>query len=188
MRHLIAILLLLPVLSLANQVVLVAYYSRDGHTAALARSIAEGANSIKDTDVILKPIKRVSQQDVIKANGIILGSPVYNANPAPAVLEFMMHWPFGDKRFQNKVGAAFVTAGSTMAGQESAKFGLIRAMMIYGMVIVGNSSWRNAFGSTAINKTDKMIDQTAASGLEKASGFRLGQRVAMISKKISLTH
>lgn len=80
---------------------MVTYYSRDGHTAALATSIAKGVKLDKDAQVILKPINHVTQQDLLSADGIILGTPVYNANPAPAVLKFIMRWPFKDKRFQH---------------------------------------------------------------------------------------
>ena len=57
--------------------VLVTYYSKGGHTKALARSVAGGVQEVEDVDCVLTPVADVLGEDVLEANGIIAGSPVY---------------------------------------------------------------------------------------------------------------
>lgn len=168
-----------------NPLVLVTYYSRDGHTAQLASAVQQGAQSISGVRIIKLPISKVTQQQLRTANAIIVGTPVYNANPAPQVMRFMLSWPFKDSAFQQKIGAVFVTAASPMAGQEATKFALMRAMMIDGLIIVGGADWYNAFGATAINKKGKTI---SAAKKTNTSGYALGRRVAILCKKMTATH
>lgn len=169
----------------SKPLVLVTYYSRDGHTAQLAGAVRRGAKSISGVRIIKLPISKVSQEQLRAANAIIVGTPVYNANPAPQVIQFMLSWPFKDPAFQQKIGAVFVTAASPMAGQEATKFALIRAMMIDGMMIVGGSTWHDAFGATAINKKGKKLSVPRRAS---ASGYALGRRVAILCKKMTATH
>jgi NAD(P)H dehydrogenase (quinone) len=87
---------------------------------------------------------------LLESDAIILGSPVYNANPHPTVLEFINSWPFEGRPLKDKIGAVFVTGGGFSIGEEAVIFTMIRAMMIHGMVIVGGDELEAAFGASAI--------------------------------------
>jgi NAD(P)H dehydrogenase (quinone) len=74
--------------------VLITYYSKTAHTQALAEEVAKGALTIPGVQVVLKSIAQTSTKDLLDADAIIIGSPVYNANIAPEVVQFMSAWPF----------------------------------------------------------------------------------------------
>jgi len=164
------------VFSQTTPTVLIAYYSQSGNTKTLAEAVAKGAESVTGIEVNIKSIQEVTQEDLLDAVAIILGSPVYNANLPPAMMEFINSWPFDGRPLMNKIGAVFVTGGGFSIGEESIMFSLIRAMLIHGMVIVGGEDVEAAFGASAITGegvfADKPIDKLF---LLKAEG--LGRRV-----------
>ncbi len=98
--------------------VLVVYYSERGHTAALAEAVANGARSVDQVQVKLLSVSETQPADVLAADAIIIGSPVFNGNVAPPIQTFINQWPFESAPLRNKIGAAFVTAGGISAGDE----------------------------------------------------------------------
>ncbi|MDP2423277.1 MAG: NAD(P)H-dependent oxidoreductase [Bacteroidales bacterium] len=164
--------------------VLVTYYSRDGHTKALAEAVAKGAQSIEGITVRLIPVGDVKTNDLLETDAIIVGSPVYNANVAPEVSAFFSTWPFEGAPLKDKVGAAFATGGGISAGEELTQLSILHSMLIFGMVIVGGPTWEQPFGASAIthekpfgSTTKGVVDEMF---LEK--GTALGKRVAEIAK------
>jgi NAD(P)H dehydrogenase (quinone) len=163
--------------------VLITYYSKTAHTQSLAEEVAKGAQSIPGVQVVLKSIAQTSTKDLLDADAIIIGSPVYNANLAPEVVQFMSTWPFEGNPLKDKIGAAFVTAGGISAGEELAQVNLLHSMLIFGMIVVGGDHWTSAFGASAI--TNEGIFKTGQ--LDKIflqKGFNLGKRVATIALKM----
>lgn len=158
--------------------VLITYYSESGNTKALAEAVAKGANTVKGLKVILKPIAEVTIEKVLSANAIILGSPVYNANMAPQVQEFINSWPFEGRPLKDKIGAVFVTGGGFSIGEEAVMFSMIRAMMIHGMVIIGGEEVEAAFGASAITGEGKYQGQAQVDSHFLLKGEQLGKRVA----------
>lgn len=163
--------------------VLITYYSKTGHTEALATEVARGAKEVKDCIVVLKKMEQTSDKDLTEADAIIVGSPVYNANIAPEVVSFISKWPFEGAPLKNKIGAAFVSAGGISAGEELAQVNILHSMMVFGMIVVGGANWTAPFGASAITNEDKFkkIDIDA---IFLKKGFELGKRVAEISKKM----
>ena len=163
--------------------ILITYYSKTANTQSLAEEVAKGAQCIPGVQVVLKSINETTTKDLLDADAIIIGSPVYNANLAPEMVKFMSEWPFEGNPLKDKIGAAFVTAGGMSAGEELAQVNILHTMLIFGMIVVGGDEWTSAFGASAITnesifkteKLDKMFLQ---------KGFSLGQRVAMIAKKM----
>ena len=175
--------LLLFSINTQAQNILITYYSKTAHTQSLAEEVAKGAQSIPGVQVILKRIDQTTTKDLLDADAIIVGSPVYNANLAPELVQFMSTWPFEGNPLKDKIGAAFVTAGGISAGEELAQVNILHSMLVFGMVVVGGDNWTSAFGASAITnegvfKTEKLD----AIFLQK--GFSLGKRVATIAKKM----
>ncbi len=164
-------------------VVLVAYYSIGGHTEAMARATADGARSVEGVEVRLKKIGETGMDDILDAGAIIIGSPVYNANVAPAVQEFINGWPFEGAPLKNKIGAAVVTGGGISVGEEETQLSILRSMLVFGMVVVGGPDWRSAFGASAVTGeepfTDAGSELVKKQFLDKASA--LGRRVAELA-------
>lgn len=157
--------------------VLITYHSSSGNTKKMAEAIAEGTKSVVGVEVKLLPINGVKEQDLIEADAIIVGSPVYNSNVAPAVLEFINSWPFEGRPMKNKIGAAFATGGGISIGEEGVMLDILRAMLIHGMVVMGGEEVEAAFGASAITGegpfgSEKMDE------LFLRKGFGLGKRLA----------
>ncbi|MBS7288954.1 MAG: flavodoxin domain-containing protein, partial [Candidatus Freyarchaeota archaeon] len=57
--------------------VLVVYDSRTGNTEKAAFLIAEGVRSVKGVDCVVKRVEEVKLDDLLSADGIIIGSPTY---------------------------------------------------------------------------------------------------------------
>jgi NAD(P)H dehydrogenase (quinone) len=74
--------------------ILITYHSESGKTQAMAEAVAKGVGEVKGVEYILKPIAEVTEEEILNASAIILGSPVYNANMTPRVQEFINSWPF----------------------------------------------------------------------------------------------
>jgi len=152
--------------------VLITYYSKTAHTQSLAEEVAKGAQSISGVNVVLKSIQQTTTKDLLDADAIMIGSPVYNANLAPEVVQFMSAWPFEGNPLKNKIGAGFVTAGGISAGEELAQMNILHTMLIFGMIVVGGDDWTSAFGASAI--TNESIFKTGQlDNLFLQKGFNL---------------
>ncbi len=157
--------------------VLITYYSPSGSTKQLAEAIRDGARSVDGVEVVLLSIAEVTQQQLLDAQAILVGSPVYNGNIAPAVQEFINSWPFEGRPMKDKLGAAVVTGGGISIGEEGVMLDILRTMLIQGMVVMGGEEVEAAFGASAITgegpfKAEK-IDP-----IFLAKGVGLGKRVA----------
>lgn len=164
--------------------VLIAYHSVSGHTAKMAKSIQKGILESSDIKVILKPVSEVMQEELLDANAIVIGSPVYNANPSPEILSFIKTWPFEGQPLKNKLGGVFVTAGGLSSGEELVQSSLLHAMMVYGMIVMGGDDWKSSFGASGIHEEGR-YQSTELDEYFLEKGFRLGKRLAEVLKKMN---
>lgn len=80
------------------------------------------------------------------------------------------------KKTEDKVGAAFATAGHHTGGKETTILSILQCMLIYGMIIVGDPmSASGHYGVACLGSPD----EAAAS-----DAFKLGARVAELCKRI----
>ena len=159
--------------------VLIAYYSPSGSTKILAESISEGAKTVAGVQVRVVPIDEVSPADLLEAGAIVVGSPVYNGNVAPAVQEFINSWPFADRPLKNKLGAAFATGGGISIGEEQVMLGILHSMLIHGMLVLGGEEAEAAFGASAITG-EAPFGSGKAEEQFLVKGRGLGKRVATL--------
>ena len=165
--------------------VLITYYSPSGSTKQLAEAIGEGARSVDGVEVVLLSIAEVTQQQLIDAQAILVGSPVYNGNIAPAVQEFINSWPFEGRPMKDKLGAAFVTGGGISIGEEGVMLDILRAMLIHGMLVMRGDQVEAAFGASAITgegpfKAEKIDPIFLAKGV--GLGKRVAQKVLILNQ------
>lgn len=153
----------------------------------MAEAVAKGARSVVDVDVKLLTVAETTKEDVLAADAIIVGSPVYNANVAPEVASFLNRWPFEGTPLRDKIGAAFVTGGGISAGEELAQLTILHSMLIFGMVVVGGPEWTSPFGASAITVETPFDDAKGNNKLIAAEfekkGEALGKRVAELAVK-----
>ena len=184
--YLILILLLIGQFGLSQSKtknILITYYSKTANTQSLAEEVAKGAQSIAGVQVVLKSIDQTTTKDLLEADAIIIGSPVYNANLAPEVVQFMSTWPFEGNPLKDKIGAAFVTAGGISAGEELAQVNILHNMLIFGMIVVGGDDWTSAFGASAITN-ESVFKSAQVDKIFLQKGYTLGKRVATLAKKM----
>lgn len=165
--------------------ILIVFYSQQGHTEEMAYAVEKGASSVEKIIVRVLRVEDAKNTDVLWADAIILGSPVYNANVAPPILSFINNWPFQGEPLKNKIGAAFVTAGGISAGEEFVQLDLIKSMLMFGMIIVGGPNWTQAFGASAIVEEEPFKQEKAGEIAHQflQKGERLGRRLAEIIQR-----
>jgi NAD(P)H dehydrogenase (quinone) len=167
-----------PVLAAEGVTVLIAYHSVTGNTEKMARGVAEGAAQAGDATTILKKIGDVTADDLLAADAVVIGSPVYFANMAGDVKAFFDSWAkmglFQGRKMRNKVGAAFATGGSPSSGKELTIVGIHAAMLVNRMVIASGGGGLGATATTG--SVSPGIDEQ-----ELAEATALGKRVAEIA-------
>lgn len=166
--------------------VLVVYHSETGNTKMMAKFVADGASSVDGVVVHIKTTEETTEKDLKRADAIILGSPVYNANVTPEVTRFIASWPFEGAPLKNKVGAAFVTAGGISAGEEIVQMNILQSMLVFGMIIVGGPDWTHPFGASAITGEGPFMVEGKI-GIDRTflnRGRDLGERVAEITLRL----
>lgn len=161
--------------------VLIVYYSATGNTEKMARAVAEGAGKVEGVETLLKTVAEVSRADLESAEGLIIGSPVYYANMAAPVKQFIDDWYAQQLNLFDKVGGAFATGGGLTAGRETTINSLLLAMLNNGMIVAGPlyESW-GTFGASAV--TD--APDPGISEYELDDARRLGERVARLALKL----
>lgn len=161
--------------------VLIVYFSATGNTEKMARAVAEGAGKVEGAETLLKTVAEVTRADVESADGLIIGSPVYYANMAAPVKQFIDDWYAQNLNLFDKVGGAFATGGGLTAGREATINSLLLAMLNNGMIVAGPlyESW-GTFGASAV--TDE--PDPGVSEYELNDARRLGERVARLALKL----
>tara|TARA_R100001143_G_scaffold63387_1_gene70110 strand:- start:48424 stop:48996 length:573 start_codon:yes stop_codon:yes gene_type:complete len=186
-KYLLFFLLILLYTPVTAQVtVLIVYHSETGNTEQMAKAVYEGASSVEGVEVFLLQSLETTAADLLNADAIIVGSPVYNANVTPEISRFIASWPFENEPLKDKIGAAFVTAGGISAGEEIVQMNILQSMLVFGMVIVGGADWTQPFGASAITGEEPFSgfseNRIAPSFEEK--GRALGERVAELTLKL----
>lgn len=172
-----------PVFSQTN--VLITYFSETGNTRVMAEAVARGAGEVEGVRVILQSINQTAIPDLLDAHAIIVGSPVYNANVAPAVSQFISGWPFENQPLKNKLGAAFVTAGGISAGEELTLVSILQSMMIFGMIVAGGDDWTAPFGASAVVGEPPFFSEQGPQEAFLKKGEALGRRIAELAVKLN---
>ena len=156
--------------------VLISYSTKGGNTEKLAKAIAEGVNSVDGFKAILKRAKETTPQDLVEADGIILGSPVYFGTMSAEMKDLIDRSVVVRRKLKDKVGAVFTTSGHITGGKETTMFSMIYAMLIHEMIVVGDPIDAGGHYGVACTGEPKEND------LE--NGRKLGIRVCNVIKKL----
>ncbi len=156
--------------------ILVLYYSKGGNTRKLAEAIAEGVEMVDEMTANLKHTDQVTKEDFVSSMGVIAGSPVYFGTMAAQLKKIFDEFISVRKKMEGNLGAAFATSGDPTGGKETTMMSIIQALMIYGMVIVGDPM--SATGHYGVG----CVGAPEIQYLE--NGRKLGMRVAELAKKI----
>lgn len=138
--------------------ILILYYSRHGATAAMARHIARGVDSVTGCASVLRTVPEVSPdfdpsaddlpadgppyvdpEDLADCDGLLLGSPTRFGNMA-APLKYFLDTTSGDwlsGTLAGKPAGVFTSTSSLHGGQESTLLAMMLPLLHHGMLICG---------------------------------------------------
>lgn len=194
--------------------VLVLYYSRHGSTAALARQVARGIESVAGVQARVRSVPPVStdieasapavpesgapyatSKDLRECAGLVLGSPTRFGNMAAPLKYFLDGtsdlWLSG--ALIGKPAAVFTSTGSQHGGNESTLLTMMLPLLHHGMVLVGLPYSEPALSSTDSGGTPYGASHIAGTAGkprpltrdESALAQSLGKRVAELARKLS---
>jgi len=193
--------------------VLVLYYSRNGHTAQLARLIARGIEEIPGmrarlrqvpsvapvTEIAQPPVPDdgapyVTRQDLADCVGLALGSPTRFGNMAAPLKHFLdgtgAEWASG--ALVGKPAALFTSTSTMHGGQESTLLTMALPLLHHGMLIVGIPYTEPALTATHSGGTPYGAShvagakgENAISEHERELARALGRRLADIARKLA---
>lgn len=153
--------------------ILISYYSKSGNTEEMAKSVAEGAAST-GVKVITKKVQKTTLQDLLKADGIILGSPTYYGTMAAEMKAFLDRSVKYHGKLEGKVGGTFASGGGLGGGVETTVLDLTKSLLIHGMVVQGDP-WGSHYGAVSIGRPNASA---------KKECKKLGEKVARLVKRL----
>jgi len=152
---------------------LVAYYSRSGNTKAMAESIAQGVKK-ENVTVELRDIKEVTPDCLLEFEGFIFGSPTYYGLMAGELKKLFDESVKLHGKLSGKLGGGFASAGMMGGGGETTIMSIIQAMLVHGMIIIGDARLQH-YGPLSIGKPD---------GSDIDTCTKYGQKIAQLAKKL----
>ena len=155
--------------------ILVIYHSMTGNTAKMAEAVAQGARSA-GADVAVKKAIDTTLDDLLRADGIIIGSPTYYGLMAAEIKQLFDRSSDVRGRLEDKVGAAFTSSASIEGGNQTALLSILQAMLIHAMIVVGDPMESGGhYGVIAIGEPSKEV---------LTSCQILGNRVSSLAKRL----
>lgn len=152
----------------------VVYYSRTGHTEAMATEVGVGVKA-EGVELELKQAEETELDDLLKWDGIIVGSPTYYGLLAAPIKELFDRSVKYHGNLNGKVGGAFASSGNVGGGNETTVLSIIQMMLIHGMLVKGTPDGDH-YGPVSVgNPTEKVKSECRA----------LGKRVAGLVKVLS---
>jgi NAD(P)H dehydrogenase (quinone) len=193
--------------------ILVLYYSRNGHTAQLARLIARGVEEVPGMRARLRQVPPVapvtevahppepedgapyvSKQDLHECAGLALGSPTRFGNMAAPLKHFLdttgAEWASG--ALVGKPAAVFTATSTMHGGQESTLLSMALPLLHHGMLLLGIPYTEPALTSTLSGGTPYGASHVAGakgdnaiSEHERELARALGRRLADTARKLA---
>ena len=171
--------------------VLIVYYSSSASqwTRLLARTIAN-ASTAAGANTTMRRINETTCNDLIQADAIALGSPVYWSSIAGAAKVWLDNiqsncFGFPMNELRNKVGVAFATGGHVSDGKDSTMGVILTAWRAMEMITVScaggvqATTACNPWGTSATHSdTD---NRTVLSQYEIDGAIGLGQRIVEVA-------
>jgi NAD(P)H dehydrogenase (quinone) len=195
--------------------ILILYYSRQGSTAALARQLCRGVESVAGMRARLRTVPAVTTttsapeaavpeqgppyatyEDLAECAGLLLGSPTRFGNMA-APLKYFLDGTSGlwlTGALAGKPAAVFTSTQSLHGGQESTLLSMMLPLLHHGMVLVGIPFTERALSETRSGGSPYGASHVAAggppeelSGDERELASALGRRVATLAERLART-
>ena len=159
------------------------YDGRGPQIEALAWAVSEGVSTVEGARPVRKRIEEAGQDDLLRADAIVLGSP--NWSGLTGALKLWLDdqgdlWE--DGRLAGKVGAAFAAGRGRHSGLEFTLLNLIHWMLACGMVIVG-LPWSRRMEVSVSYYGATVAGEVSPEDVEQAR--ELGARVALLTLRLA---
>jgi NAD(P)H dehydrogenase (quinone) len=185
--------------------ILVLYYSRQGSTAALARQVCRGVETVPGMQARLRTVAAVTAsterldpsvpnegppyatpEDLVQCCGLVLGSPTRFGNMAAPVKFFLdgtsALWISG--ALVGKPAGVFTSTQTLHGGQESTLLSMMIPLLHHGMYLVGLPYSERGLTDTRSGGTPYGASHGELSELEAELARALGARVAGLAERL----
>ena len=193
--------------------ILVVYYSRNGSTAAMARQVCRGVESVRGVQARLRSVPPVAavtavaappvpeegapyveSRDLRECAGLILGSPTRFGNMAAPLKYFIDStsdlWLSG--ALVGKPAAVFTSTGTLHGGQESTLLSMMLPLLHHGMLVLGLPYTEQELSTTTAGGTPYGASHVSGVGAKPRPALKeelnlclaLGKRVAEVALKL----
>ena len=137
--------------------------------------------------MVLRKVADVTDDDILKADGIVLGSPVEWGSLSVEAKGFLdrvgaVLGKAGPTLGEGRTAAVFCTAGSPSNGQEMTRLAAIAAFLAMRFVIVGGVN-QDGFGTLGAQAATAGKPPGVSDG-DRADGRRLGERFARFTLRM----
>jgi len=150
--------------------VLIGYFSRTGNTEKMANIIRESMMNEKNIEVICKKVGDISIDEILKYEGIVLGTPTYYGSMAWQIKRLLDESVKFHGELEGKVGAAFSSAANIGGGNETAVLDILHAFLIHGMVVKGYSGGDH-YGAVSIGPPDDRVEEQCRKLAKEVAGL-----------------
>jgi NAD(P)H dehydrogenase (quinone) len=166
--------------------VLVAYHSETGNTEKLAQAISKGAAAVDGTEVTLRKTAEVKDEDILRADGILVGTPIQWSNLSAEAKRFLdrvgavlaKNKTLGD----GKTAGTFCTGGAVSTGKDLARFSVLSAFLTMRFLVIGGID-ADGFGTLGPQATTGSADP-GMSEKELEEGRQFGERFARLTQRM----
>ncbi len=155
--------------------ILVVYDSNSGNTEKMALAVAKGAENAGDITVTVKRAVQTNSNDLLVADGIIMGSPTYFGQMSAKLKALIDDSIKVHKNLRGKVGGAFTSSGGIASGGETTLLSIVQAMLIHGMIVEGRADDKH-YGVAVTGEPTKE---------DLAECEELGKRIAMLVLRLN---
>ena len=169
--------------------VLVAYYSETGHTESMAKAMAAGMATVAGVEVVLRSVGDVSDQEILLADGILVGTPVHWGSLSARAKDFLDQVGrvlAEESHGEGRTGGAFCAGGAVSSGKELARLAILAAFLNMRFVAVGGLTG-DGFGNLGAQATTGAED-LGLSAAELDEARRSGERFARITQAMHQAH
>jgi len=165
--------------------VLVAYHSETGNTAKLAEAVRGGAASVEQVTVTLRKAADVKDEDILQADGIVVGTPVQWSNASTEtrrLLDRIGSVLGRDKSLgDGRTAGAFCTGGGIAMGKDLARISILSAFLTMRFLVIGGVD-PYGFGTLGPQATTGPEDP-GISAKEQEEARQFGQRFARLTRQ-----
>lgn len=187
MKRLILLFALASCISASPVRILIAYHSVTGNTEALAKSVREGMARVDGVESVLRKTADASAEDILRSDGIVLGTPVYWQDMSAESRRFVERVgevlaKAGKTLGEGRTAGVFCTAGAVASGKDLTRLSAIAAFLAMRFIVIGGVD-EEGYGITGPQATTGGRD-SGIGDKERDEARRFGERFARLTKQI----